>query len=154
VTILYRASICGRVSFWLGLYPFPFIYPDWLGDVSLGLALLNRKSPPSRWQWVGEAPVTPVSILDSSFLTFPTNHAITSLIAAMWRKYQVVIIWQTIPNVATWNSWSLMENNCETWLSIVNHGKPQSIMVMVNQVQPCSEYHPQWRSTIVKVYIS
>jgi hypothetical protein len=29
---------------------------------------------------VGEAPVTPVSTLDSSFQTFPTNRAITRLI--------------------------------------------------------------------------
>jgi hypothetical protein len=27
----------------------------------------------------GEAPVTPVSTLDSSFLTFPTNRAITGM---------------------------------------------------------------------------
>jgi hypothetical protein len=29
--------------------------------------------------------------------------------------------------------WSFMENNCQTWLAIVNHGQPQSTMVMVNQ---------------------
>jgi hypothetical protein len=29
--------------------------------------------------------------------------------------------------------WSFMENNCQTWLAIVNHGQPQSNMVIVNQ---------------------
>ena len=48
------AAICGRGFPWLGLYPLAFLYPDCLRDVSLGLALLNRKSSPSRWQWVGK----------------------------------------------------------------------------------------------------
>ena len=38
----------------LVFYPLAFLYPNCLRDVSLGFALLNRKSSPSRWQWVGK----------------------------------------------------------------------------------------------------
>jgi hypothetical protein len=37
---------------------------------------------------VGEAPVTPVYALDSSYLTFPTNRAITGVIARFVGKVQ------------------------------------------------------------------
>jgi len=81
LTILSWASICGRVSPWLGLYPSTFLYPDWLRDVSLGLALLNRKSPPSRWQWVGKLLLRRFLLLTQAILPFPTNRAIT-----FWRR--------------------------------------------------------------------
>jgi hypothetical protein len=40
----------------------------------------------------GEAPVTPVSTFDSSFLTFPTNRAITGNIATTGHHARVVAL--------------------------------------------------------------
>ena len=77
LTISSWAAICGRVSPWLGFYPLAFLCPDCLRDVSLGLALLNRKSPPSRWQWVGKLLLRRFLPLTQAILTFPTNRAIT-----------------------------------------------------------------------------
>ena len=77
LTIFSWAAVCGRVSPWLGFYPLAFPCLDCLRDVSLGLALLNRKSPPSRWQWVGKLLLRRFLPLTQAILTFPTNRAIT-----------------------------------------------------------------------------
>jgi hypothetical protein len=69
------------------------------------------------------------------------------LVILMWHKYPI-IMWKTIPNLAMWMSsivlvnhgygqpWSPMDKNFQTWLTTFNHGKPHSIMVMVNQGLP------------------
>ena len=64
------AAICGRGFPWLGLYPLAFLWPDCLRDVSLGLALLNRKSSPSRWQWVGKLLLRRFQALTQAFKPF------------------------------------------------------------------------------------
>jgi hypothetical protein len=66
-------------------------------------------------------------------------------IVAMWCKYLIIIMWEMIPNVTMWissivlvnhchgNPWSLMHDNCQTWLTIFNHGQPQSTKASHNE---------------------